>query len=671
MIRKSSLGIFGASKNRLRRSARWTALFVLGAAVVSGPACRPHSSPNPALLRLIDLLIDAGVVESPLKNRPREDGGGVYPVDSMAMAEAGSGEHAFGLKRKLNLTIVDRDILFAPPRTEFKIRLSPGAAGILDFGIGIVRDVHSNAPIAGNGPGGVKFILIAENHGRKKVLFERLLRPPMIRPNRTVAQARFRIPLPALPGETTLTLITVGESGLFSFWENPVFYLPQKAPMNVILISLDTLRADHVGTYGYSRPVTPHIDALAADGAVFENVFSTSPWTIPAHASMFSGLNCVRHRLYDERGRMDPRTVTLAEKMREKGFATYAITNGGFVSAMFGFAKGFDEYHMENWGFEDPAEAGKTGKEAVEWIASNTDRSFFLFLHTYQIHLPYKSPEPYRSMFLGPHPRWTSYDLGRNGGGLEGVYKSFSEADRDNIVALYDAGIRYADETLIKPLVDELHRLGMYDRTMIIVTADHGEEFFDHRCWNHAHSVYNELLHVPLIIKMPESKYRGRRFPSIVRLIDIMPTVLDVFGIPTKDLSLNGASLVPVLKGREKEDRVFLAELSDDINGNKIPQRLALNSGRIKVILNHPFTPEEFAFFSDKPPDFPPIEVYDLSRDPLEKQNLVRQPPDPARTRILIQKAQESDRLIPKRGTGKMKVDKNLEDQLRALGYIK
>ena len=99
MIRKSSLGIFGASKNRLRRSARWTALFVLGAAVVSGPACRPHSSPNPALLRLIDLLIDAGVVESPLKNRPREGGGGVYPVDSMAMAEAGSGEHAFGLKR--------------------------------------------------------------------------------------------------------------------------------------------------------------------------------------------------------------------------------------------------------------------------------------------------------------------------------------------------------------------------------------------------------------------------------------------------------------------------------------------------------------------------------------------------------------------------------------------
>lgn len=648
-----------------------TAILALAVLAVLGPACRARSSAEPGTVRLIDLLTDAGVVESPLKNTAA--GERFFPVKSTVMTEAGSGEQAFGVKRRLNVAQAEQSILFAPPRSEYQIRLPSGPAGTLDFGIGIVRDANSSRQKAktrdGESSEGVTFLLIEERSGRKSVLFERRLAPPKIRSSRTVARSRFQVPFPARDGGTTLTLVTAGEIGLFSFWDNPVIRVPRKAPLNVVLISLDTLRADHVGTYGYARPVSPAIDALAADGAVFENVFSTASWTIPAHVSMFTGLNGVRHRVYDERGRMDPRTVTLAEKMREKGFATHAITAGGFVSATFGFAKGFDEYHMEKWGFEDSTEAEKTGREAAQWIEKNTDRPFFLLLHTYQIHLPYKSPEPYRSMFLGPSPRWTFFDLGRDGGGREGIYKTFSEADRENIIGLYDAGIRYTDETLIKPVVEALRRLGLYDRTLIIVTADHGEEFFEHGGWNHTHGVYNEAIRVPLVLKMPDSKYKGRRIAPFVRLIDLMPTVLDLFGIPTEELKLDGSSLLPLLKGKEKADRPFLAEHADNVNENQVPQRLALSAGRLKAIINHPFTEKNLAFFSDTPPDFPPIELYDLAADPLEKVNLADRPSEAGRA--LIAKAREHDRLVPKRGKGKLKVDKALEEQLRSLGYIK
>ncbi|MHB8054137.1 MAG: sulfatase [Candidatus Aminicenantales bacterium] len=658
---------------RTIRRLRWTIPCVLVAAALSGPACRPRPASNPVSVRFLDRLTAAAVVESPLKNPDAARREGVFPAGSDVLSDIGSGPDILGLKRKLNAGKAEMDVLFAPPRSVFSFRLPAQAAGFLDFGIGIVRDGAPTAPVDGGEEpsGGVTFLVTLENRDGKKTLFEQLLPPPKIKRSRTVIRSRHKIPVPASSGETTLTFQTTGNVGEFGFWSNPVFYVPQKAPVNVILVSIDTLRADHLGTYGYDRPVSPFIDALAADAAVFENTYTTAPWTLPAHVSMFTGLNCVRHRVYDEYARIDPRTVTLAEKMRAAGYATGAITGGGLVSAEYGLAKGFDEYRMEYGERVDPTQADKIGRDAVQWLEQNADRPFYLFLHTYQVHLPYKSPEPFRSQFLPPGARWKTFTLEKNLGGLAGVFRPLGEADRANVVALYDAGIRYTDEALIKPVVDALRRLGLYDRSLIVVTSDHGEEFYDHGGWDHTHSVYEELIRVPLIVKLPGSEFRGRRYSPIVRTIDIMPTVLDAAGIPFGELSLNGAGLGPVLRGKETADRAFLVELSDNVYNCRIPPRLAVNDGRRKLILNHPFRPDELNFFLAPPPEFPSLEIYDLGRDPKEKQNLAGRPDEAARDRALVQKAREFERLIPPRGNERTKIDKDLEDQLRALGYIK
>lgn len=672
--READVSSSSSPKKRRSRGFRRVLVPALILAAGCAPSCRPKSGTGPVVFRLIDGLTNAGVLESPVKavgaGAPDER---AYPVDSAVLTESGIGEHAFGLKRKLALALLSRDILFAPPRSELRYRLPFKTEGVLDFGIGIVHDVHSAALLAaaGSPKDGVKFQIILENAGRETLLYERLLKQPEAQESRTINQVWERIPVSARAGKAGLKLVTTGPPGVFSYWSQPVLYVPEKAPLNIVLISIDTLRADHVGAYGYDRPLTPRIDALAADGVVFENAYSSSPWTLPAHVSMFTGLNCIRHRVYAERDQMDPRVPTLAERLRARGYATRAITGGGFVSPIYGFAKGFDEYHLDQADIMDASQAAKAGDDATRWIEKNGDRSFFLFLHTYQVHSPYKSPMPYRTMFLRPDARWSQVDINEIFGGASGIYAELSEPDRHNVIALYDAGIRFTDETLVQPVVDTLRKLNLYDRTMIIVTSDHGEEFFDHGGWNHSHSVYDELIRVPLVVKMPDSKFRGERFSPIVRLTDLMPTILDFAGIPYGDLSLNGESLRPVLGGKETADRVFLAELSGNVLNCQIPQRLAMNDGRTKIILNRPFSPEGLAFFTAGPPGFPAVELYDLAIDPGEETNIFDRPEDPARVRALVQKARENDRLIPLRGEGKRSLmDQRLEEQLRTLGYI-
>ena len=332
-------------KTHRSRGLRGTLVPALILAACCAPACRSKSPAGPVVFRFIDGLTSAGVLESPLKNPEAAAlGERAYPVNSAVMTETGVGESAFGLKRKIALGLLSMDILFAPPRSELRYRLPFKTEGVLDFGIGIVHDVHSAARLAaaGSPSGEVKFQIILENAGRETVLYERNLKQPEARTSRTINQLRERIPLPVRTGEAGLRLVTTGPGGVFSYWIQPVLYIPEKTAPNIVLISIDTLRADHVGAYGYERPLTPRIDALAADGVVFENAYSTSPWTLPAHVSMLTGLNCVRHRVYAEQDRMDPQTVTLAERLRARGYATWAITGGGFVSPIYGFAKGFE-----------------------------------------------------------------------------------------------------------------------------------------------------------------------------------------------------------------------------------------------------------------------------------------------------------------------------------------
>ncbi|MDD8027682.1 MAG: sulfatase-like hydrolase/transferase, partial [Acidobacteriota bacterium] len=353
------------------------------------------------------------------------------------------------------------------------------------------------------------------------------------------------------------------------------------------------------------------------------------------------------------------------------GYATHAITGGGFVMSVFGFRKGFDEYSMNEPDLADPKLAEHGGREAADWIKQMSDRPFFLFLHTYQVHAPYKSREDLQNLFLGPNPRWRYFDVNRDLGGRRGLFTPLPPTDRDNVVGLYDAGVRTTDEGLIKPVLEALRSQGLYDRTMIILTADHGEGFYEHRAWDHTHSVYEELLRVPLIIKMPGGADAGRRLDPVVRLTDLMPTILDVTGTAYDPAAIDGRSLLPILAGKETADRFVQAELAENINSVHIPQRLAIVDGGFKLTLNQAYSEVDFRFFSPPPFVPPPFELFDLRADPGERKNLAGDPARTALIRGLIRKAEEIAKLIPKPSQSGAAVDPELDRQLRTLGYIR
>lgn len=287
---------------------------------------------------------------------------------------------------------------------------------------------------------------------------------------------------------------------------------------NLVLISMDTLRADHVGAYGYERSVTPNIDALAARGVLFENAVAQSSWTRPSHLSMFTGLYPNEHgvRALVDRQRLPADIPTVASELARAGLRTAAFTGGVNVSAEFGFDSGFEIYRTNGKYFADNLGALR------EWLDDNGDERFFLFLHGYDAHTPYlNEPEDREALSLEKKPPRR---------GVRPVCKrSDSERRVRAFVDEYDAAIRRGDRN-IGIVVEELRRRRLLDRTVIVFTSDHGEEFLEHgRCF-HLTTLYREVLHVPLIIAGPGLE-RGRRSRLVPASVSVAPTLLAVAGV--------------------------------------------------------------------------------------------------------------------------------------------
>jgi len=293
-----------------------------------------------------------------------------------------------------------------------------------------------------------------------------------------------------------------------------------------------------------------------------------------------------------------------------------------------------------------------------------------LFLHTYQTHNPYKSPAPLGQMFLKENHPWKAAFLQNIlGPGFPGLFQALIPVERENLVALYDGEIRYADEFLIKPLLEDLKRLELYDETMIILLSDHGEEFYDHISWEHGHTLYNEVLRVPLLIKFPHSKHRGTRIEPYVGLVDLMPTILEEGGWLSAGPKLEGKSLLSLIEGGEKKGRTLMSYLPDGM-AECIPQRIALIRSPYKLVINQDYSARAYEYFSPPPPKQEAVELYHLGRDPLERKNLADQ------ERNLAQELIKQAEAFLKRGdrgrkSQKFLWDKALEEKLRALGYIK
>ncbi len=306
---------------------------------------------------------------------------------------------------------------------------------------------------------------------------------------------------------------------------------------NLVLVIIDTIRADHLSAYGYRRPTSPNLDRLASRALLFKNAFSASTWTLPSTASLMTGLYPDQHgarRLPDV---LSPEANTLAERLRALGYRTAAFTDGGFVDPQWGFAQGFDRYDSTRGQAWSPKDVKRVVEPAARWLAENRSAPFFLFVHTYEAHQPYLNREGLADLFLppGPKPRDEAYWI-HFPARLEGK-------ELARVVALYDGEIRRADRHLAT-IWRALAQKELAAKTAILVTSDHGEELMDHGNMEHGlGKLYDENIKVPLILKLPDGT-RGT-VTSPVSGVDVVPTFLALAGAPQADLeALPGRSLL-------------------------------------------------------------------------------------------------------------------------------
>ncbi len=305
----------------------------------------------------------------------------------------------------------------------------------------------------------------------------------------------------------------------------------------MILLVIDTLRADHVGCYGYERETTPGIDRIAASGIRYENAFTTAPWTLPAFGSILTSSYPWEHGAVNDYLALRRDLPTLARTLADHGYETAAFVSHIYTSRTYGFAEGFHRFEDFRIGEEYRFDQGREPRAevviraALDWLgARKSTKPFFLWIHLFDPHWEYDAPEPYRTLFDGEY-------AGHMDGSYESIAPFFSPdsapAPRDlhHLVALYDGEIQYAD-AWVDTLVRALREGGEWERTAMIVTADHGEEFNDHGSMGHSFTFYDEVLRVPLVLRRPGGQHAGSIVEKPVSLLDIFPTVMDLTGTP-------------------------------------------------------------------------------------------------------------------------------------------
>jgi arylsulfatase len=393
-----------------------------------------------------------------------------------------------------------------------------------------------------------------------------------------------------------------------------------EAPPSVLLVSIDTLRRDHVSAYGYERGTTPALDELAREGALFENAMSSSNWTLPAHMSMLTGLPPSLHGVEQERDRVDPGVRMLAESFREAGYATAGFVSHVLLEKKFGFDRGFDVYEVEA-----DQRAERVSQRALDWLEQRGDEPFFLFLHYFDPHWDYDPPDVFWRRFGSP-PR----QLGRFAQLFRYVRRDepMPPAVRRHALALYDAEIAYTDQEIARVLA-WLRRSGRLDRTAVAVISDHGEEFGEHASFGHGTHLHGEVTAVPLLLRFPPRIAPGTRRSDLAGPVDLAATLLRLSGLaPAPQFLREGVALFPAAgAATSAPDRALVAESSR--NG---PKRFAIRRGDAKLLGAGSYRPVSFRKREGRVEAFElpavPIEpaLYDLRLDPGEARNLVGEP---------------------------------------------
>jgi arylsulfatase A-like enzyme len=535
-----------------------------------------------------------------------------------------------------------------PSTLTFYVKVPPG--GKLGFGVGV----------AGDKPKSVRAkVVVTPEDGKPEAVFQEQL------------SASWRdqvLPLDAFAGKLVrLDLSAEGELGMGRVaWSTPALLVPQtklqkpsKTAKNVVVVLIDTMRARSLKPFNpQTRVKTPVLDKIATEGAVFEATQAPENWTKPSTASLLTGLYPATHGAKTDAAVVPKAATLLSESLKEAGFSTASFIANGYVSDKFGFNQGWDKY--TNYIREKKStDAENVFKDAGDWIEQHKDERFFAYVHTIDPHVPYDPPDEFLSMYkkgeyTGPvSPRKTPEQLAEAKKVPPKI--SFSAADKQYLKDLYDGEVSYHDRYM-GLFVERLAKLGLYDDTVFVITADHGEEFDEHGSWGHGHSVYQELLWIPYIVRLPGVVPAGKRIGEAVSSMTVFPTVLEAVGV-TAPSTLEDRSVLSWLRGAPPPAvPVAFSDFLDD--------RRVIRAGRWKLILRG--TNET---------------LFDLASDPTEQKELERSKhPIAARytTLMLGQFLGARDRrnwLGAGQGQGvklereNAAIDDTLREQLKAIGY--
>jgi len=450
------------------------------------------------------------------------------------------------------------------------------------------------------------------------------------------------------------------------------------SPPNIVIIVMDTARQDRLSCYGYARETSPRLSELAETSTVFDRAYSTSSWTNPAHASLFTGLYPTTHGVTQEHWRMNRDLVTLAEVLSEHGYETVGIIENGMLSSEHGFQQGFSTYHLtsriqkmlDRAEFDGRSEGGNYATDLfLESLGGmGRERPFFIFVNLIAPHQPYDSSKQFMHKFVTDREislvgnMWPEYYLGQ---------KEFTPAELRHLNELYDAELLFTDH-LVGKMMDGLRSLGHWDDTVFIVTSDHGENIGDHGHMDHVFSLYETTVKIPLIIHNPPRFRQGSVDRRPVTLADIFPTVLDVAGVESSKYPCQGLSL---LSGRLPEDRAILSEYYWPVQAlgrysaeERTSSRLDARKRRIRSIT---VGSRKLVWGGDGK-----HELFDLDRDPGELVNLLDREDGAHTLQEMEQRlAQilsrlESERTVVPVSVRTEELDEDTREALRSLGYL-
>ncbi len=473
----------------------------------------------------------------------------------------------------------------------------------------------------------------------------------------------------------------------------------KKPSLNIIFLLVDALRADHLSCYGYSKNTSPNIDQIAKEGILFSNAFANSSWTKPTTATIFSSLYLSSHNVNNVSTGLSEEATILFEPIKKYGYSTGIFSSNNFVAPLYGFDQGVDYFYtfkpsitlrlsigliirkigtLNSYTYKVynifrkleqlilsrhivDITADGLNRCFLDWIDSLNGERFFAYIHYMEVHGPYTPPPPYDKMFFPS----SKVSLLKPALKIRPVRSAFEhmpetmsfEEKREFLISQYDGEIRWLDASIGK-LIEQLKKKNILDETLIIITADHGEEFFEHSNWGHSsRNLFDELIHIPLIMRYPKKLPPGAKIDALIQQVDLMPTIFDFCDIPLSSCKMSqGHSIIPLFKENEK-NYINKFVISESYKASENNLRRSIRNQKNKLILSNIDSKIELLLF-------------DLKNDPEEQINIVES--DLTNRTYLLQNLKQFVENLPKysKFTKSTVMDQETRQRLKALGYI-